>query len=79
MVYHHSTRPPSVEGVCDQCGGRVVQREDDKQEAVQPRIEIYLKKTIPVLDGKTWNHPAFSDGRLLVRNLKQMAVFDLRR
>ncbi len=33
----------------------------------------------PVLDGKTWNHPAFSDGRLLIRNLKEMAMFDLRR
>lgn len=33
----------------------------------------------PVLDGKTWNHPAFSDGRLLTRNLKEMAMFDLRK
>lgn len=33
----------------------------------------------PVLDGKTWNHPAFSDGRLLIRNLKEMAMFDLRK
>jgi adenylate kinase len=43
------TYPPGTER-CKADGTPVVQREDDKQEAVQPRIEIYLKKTIPVLD-----------------------------
>jgi adenylate kinase len=43
------TYPPGVER-CSVDSTPVVQREDDKQEAVRPRIEIYLSKTIPVLD-----------------------------
>ena len=43
------TYPPGT-GVCETEGSSLVQREDDKAEAVKPRIEIYLQKTIPVLD-----------------------------
>jgi adenylate kinase len=43
------TFPPGAE-LCSADGTQLVQREDDKKEAVQPRIEIYLRKTIPVLD-----------------------------
>ena len=43
------TYPPGT-GACESDGGELSQREDDKPEAVRPRIEIYLEKTVPVLD-----------------------------
>ena len=43
------TYPPATQS-CEADGGGLVQREDDKAEAVKPRIEIYLEKTVPVLD-----------------------------
>ena len=43
------TYPPSTKA-CEADGSELVQREDDKPEAVRPRIEIYLEKTVPVLD-----------------------------
>jgi adenylate kinase len=43
------TYPPGTRA-CETDGSALVQREDDKAEAVKPRIEIYLHKTIPVLD-----------------------------
>ncbi|HSS59953.1 MAG TPA: adenylate kinase [Candidatus Limnocylindrales bacterium] len=41
---------PPLTSACEADGGPLVQREDDRPEAVRPRIEIYLEKTVPVLD-----------------------------
>jgi adenylate kinase len=43
------TYPPNT-AACEADGSELVQREDDKVEAVKPRIEVYLQKTVPVLD-----------------------------
>jgi adenylate kinase len=43
------TYPPATVG-CEADGSELAQREDDKAEAVKPRIEVYLQKTVPVLD-----------------------------
>ena len=49
-VYHVATRPPKVADVCDQCGGKLLQREDDRPEAVKVRMEAYQKSTKPLID-----------------------------
>jgi adenylate kinase len=42
--------PPSRPWVCDVCGGEVVQRDDDTEEAISRRLELYEEETVPVLD-----------------------------
>jgi len=49
-VYHVTTRPPRVPGVCDHCGGPLFQREDDRPEAIRVRMETYQKNTAPLTD-----------------------------
>lgn len=47
---YHVDAPPKVLWVCDKDGGEVVQRDDDKPEAVKRRLELYEKDTRPLLD-----------------------------
>lgn len=49
-VFHVTTRPPRTEGVCDHCGGPLVQREDDRPEAVRVRMATYEKNTAPLTE-----------------------------
>jgi adenylate kinase len=48
-VYHVTSRPPRVEGVCDNCGGKLFQREDDRPESVRVRMAAYEKSTRPLI------------------------------
>ena len=48
--YHLTLSPPAKEGACDECGGELVQRPDDKPEAVRHRLHVYDEQTAPVLE-----------------------------
>lgn len=48
--YHTEFKPTKVEGKCDKCGGRAVQRDDDKPETVIERLKTYHEKTAPLKD-----------------------------
>jgi len=49
-VYNLSTQPPKVAGRCDRDGETLLQRPDDRPEAVRVRLRVYLEKTAPLLD-----------------------------
>jgi outer membrane protein assembly factor BamB len=60
-------------------GHLIVLTEDGDLTLVKANPERHEELVqFPVLDGKTWNHPAIAGGYLLVRNLAEMAAFDLR-
>jgi adenylate kinase len=42
-------RPSKAEGVCDHCAGRLLQREDDRPEAISVRLEAYERLTAPLI------------------------------
>jgi adenylate kinase len=48
-VYHVEFDPPKNEGVCDQDGSRLIQRDDDKPETVQKRLAVYHEQTEPLI------------------------------
>lgn len=58
-VYHVKYNPTRVDGVCDKCGGKVVQREDDRPETIAKRLDVYEAQTRPILshyEGRVATH-----------------------
>jgi adenylate kinase len=48
-VFHVTWRPPKTEGLCDECGGRLYQREDDNAASIAIRLEAYKRSTAPLI------------------------------
>lgn len=49
-IYHMTYNPPKVEGVCDETGEELIQRDDDKPEAILHRLDVYVAQTQPLID-----------------------------
>ena len=48
-IYHVDFDPPKHEGICDQDGARLIQRDDDKEEVIRRRLEVYHSQTEPLI------------------------------
>lgn len=49
-IYHITTMKPKQENVCDVCGGEIYQRDDDKEDTVRRRFDVYRNQTEPLID-----------------------------
>ncbi|PLY01131.1 MAG: adenylate kinase [Desulfuromonas sp.] len=48
--YHVTFDPSKIEGVCDACGGELFQRDDDQEETIRKRLDVYNEQTSPLID-----------------------------
>jgi hypothetical protein len=82
---HHSQQAvrAAVTGTARSCspsGHLIVLTEEGELALVRADPTSYQEMTrFPAIEGKMWNHPAMSDGILLIRNIEEMAAFDLRK
>lgn len=49
-MYHIIFNPPKRDGICDQCGGELYQRDDDREETIKARLKVYREQTAPLID-----------------------------
>ena len=60
-AYHLETAPPRRAGLCDRCGGGLLQRDDDRDETIRKRLAVYREQTAPLV--------AYYRGRRLLREV----------
>ncbi|MBN1686004.1 MAG: adenylate kinase [Spirochaetales bacterium] len=49
FIHHVEFQPPKHEGICDRCGGKLIQREDDSETSIRKRLSVYQNQTAPLL------------------------------
>ena len=49
-IYHEKHQKPKKQGLCDKCGEKLYQREDQKKEVIEKRLEVYEKETKPLIE-----------------------------
>ncbi|MDD5291693.1 MAG: adenylate kinase [Candidatus Omnitrophica bacterium] len=75
--YHLVNMPPKKDMICDDCGVGLYQREDDKEQTILNRLNVYLKQSTPVLDyykksGKLETISADSDASYVFADIKKL-------
>jgi adenylate kinase len=78
-TYHTQQKPPKTPGLCDECGTPLVQREDDREETVRKRLEVFHEMNAPLLDhyrakGLLVTVPGQGDIEEIYRDLEQRLV-----
>ncbi|KAF2962292.1 adenylate kinase [Fervidobacterium sp. 2310opik-2] len=72
-VYNVITLPSRVEGICDDCGGTLIQRDDDKEDIVRSRYRVYIEKTSPLIEYYKNQNKLFTlDGRKSVEEVMKI-------
>lgn len=67
-MYHIVFGPPAKEGVCDRCGGELYQRDDDQEETIRARLQVYEEQTAPLI--------AYYQGKGLLRAIDGVGAIE---
>jgi adenylate kinase len=76
-MFHVDTMKPKKDGICDQCGSPLIQRDDDKPEVIQKRLQVYHQQTSPLVgyyrdQGKLTSLDATQDPDSVSESLSQV-------
>lgn len=76
-VYNAISNPTNVDDVCDKCYGHVIQRDDDKEETVKNRLEVYTKQTEPLIEyyknkGNFYTFDGNRDIKVIFEEIKEL-------